>query len=37
MRRELKSWRRTVSAVGIQMATAYVAALLINLIGSLIW
>lgn len=35
MKRELKSWRRTASAVGIQMATAYIVALLINLIGSL--
>lgn len=36
MKRELKSWKRTASAVGIQMATAYVVALLINLIGSLV-
>ncbi len=35
MKRELKSWKRTASAVGIQMATAYLVALLINLIGSL--
>ena len=35
MKRELKSWRRTASAVGIQMATAYLVAVLINLVGSL--
>ncbi|MGE4453987.1 MAG: ferrous iron transport protein B [Sphaerochaeta sp.] len=37
MKRELKTVRRTAGAVGIQMLTAYVVALLINLIGSLIW
>ncbi|MGH0053420.1 MAG: ferrous iron transport protein B [Sphaerochaetaceae bacterium] len=35
MKRELKTVRRTAGAVGIQMLTAYVVALLINLIGSL--
>ncbi len=37
MKRELKSWKSTASAVGIQMLTAYVIALLINLLGSLVW
>ncbi len=37
MKRELKTVRRTAGAVGIQMLTAYVVALLINLIGSLVW
>jgi ferrous iron transport protein B len=37
MKRELKTVRRTAGAVGIQMLTAYVAALLINLVGNLIF
>ena len=37
MKRELKTIRRTASAVGIQMLTAYVVALMINFIGSLIF
>lgn len=35
MRRELTTWRRTSVAVGIQMLTAYIVAVLINTIGSL--
>lgn len=35
MKRELKTWKRTGGAVGIQMATAYIVALIINLIGGL--
>ncbi|MDD3057420.1 MAG: ferrous iron transport protein B [Sphaerochaeta sp.] len=37
MKRELKSWKRTTGAVAIQMGTAYVVALLINLLGLLVW
>lgn len=37
MKRELKSWKRTTGAIAIQMGTAYVIALLINLLGSLVW
>jgi ferrous iron transport protein B len=37
MKRELKTVRRTAGAVGIQMLTAYLVALLINVIGSLVW
>lgn len=36
MKRELKSWKLTGMAIGVQMATAYIVALLINTIGSLI-
>lgn len=36
MKRELKSWKLTGIAIGIQMVTAYTVALLINTIGSLI-
>ena len=35
MKRELKSWKRTSSAVGIQMLTAYIVAVLINILGNL--
>jgi ferrous iron transport protein B len=35
MKRELKTWKRTMSGIGVQMLSAYVIALLINLIGSL--
>ena len=35
MKRELKTWKETGKAVGIQMATAYVAALLVNVVGGL--
>nr|WP_319776599.1 ferrous iron transport protein B [uncultured Sphaerochaeta sp.] len=37
MKRELKTVRRTAGAVGIQMLTAYLVALLVNVIGSLVW
>ncbi|NLK05262.1 MAG: ferrous iron transport protein B [Spirochaetales bacterium] len=37
MKRELKSWKRTTGAIAIQMGTAYVIALLINLLGLLVW
>jgi ferrous iron transport protein B len=33
MKRELKTWKRTLGGVGIQMLTAYVIALLIRVIG----
>ncbi len=36
MKRELKSWKMTGAAVGIQMLTAYVVALLVNVLGGLI-
>ena len=36
MKRELKSWSRTGGAVGIQMATAYVAAFIVYTVGTLI-
>lgn len=36
MKREYGSWKWTLRAVGFQMATAYVAALVINVIGSMI-
>lgn len=35
MKRELKSWKSTGGAIGIQMITAYLVALLINQIGGL--
>lgn len=35
IRRELKTWKLTGFAVGVQMLTAYVVALLVNLIGGL--
>lgn len=35
MKRELKTWKRTGGAVGIQMVTAYIVALIINLVGGL--
>lgn len=34
MKRELKTWRATGAAIGVQMLTAYVVALLVNVIGS---
>ncbi len=37
MKREYGSWKWTLRAVGFQMATAYVVALLINVIGSLVF
>lgn len=37
MKRELKTWKSTGAAVGIQMLTAYVVALLVNLLGGLIF
>ena len=37
MKRELKTWRVTGAAIGVQMLTAYVVALLVNLIGGLIF
>lgn len=36
MKRELKTWKLTATAVGTQMLTAYVVALLVNVIGSMI-
>ena len=36
MKRELKSWKLTGMAVGVQMATAYIVSLLINVVGTLI-
>lgn len=35
MKRELKTWRSTGGAIGIQMLTAYLVALVINLVGGL--
>lgn len=35
MKRELKTWKATCGAVGIQMVTAYVVSLVIYLVGSL--
>ncbi len=37
MKRELKTWRVTGAAIGIQMLTAYVVALLVNLVGGLVF
>ena len=37
MKRELKSWRVTLGQVGIQMLTAYVVALFINVVGNLLF
>jgi len=36
MKRELKTCKETGKAVGIQMATAYIAALLVNIVGGLL-
>ena len=36
MKREYGSWKWTLRAVGFQMATAYVVALLINIVGNLL-
>ena len=35
LKRELKTWKATGFAVGVQMLTAYIAALLVNVIGGL--
>lgn len=35
MKRELKTWKRTAGAIGIQMLTAYIVALIVNLVGGL--
>lgn len=35
LKRELKTWRATGAAVGIQMLTAYIVALIVNLIGGI--
>lgn len=35
MKRELKTWKSTGGAIGIQMLTAYLVALVINLVGGL--
>lgn len=35
LKRELKTWRATAGAVGVQMLTAYIVALLVNVIGGL--
>lgn len=37
MKREYGSWKWTLRAVGFQMATAYVVALIINVVGNLIF
>lgn len=37
MRRELKSWRLTLGQVGIQMLTAYVVSVFINVLGNLLF
>ncbi len=37
MKRELKSWRATLGQVGIQMLTAYIVALFINVVGSMLF
>ena len=37
MRRELKTWKATGAAIGIQMLTAYLVALIVNLVGGLIF
>ncbi|MGB4406186.1 MAG: ferrous iron transport protein B [Sphaerochaeta sp.] len=37
MKRELKSWRVTLGQVGIQMLTAYVVAVCINVLGNLLF
>jgi len=37
MKRELKSWRVTLGQVGIQMLTAYVVAVCINILGNLLF
>ena len=36
LKRELKTWRATGAAVGVQMLTAYIVALVVNLLGGLI-
>ena len=37
MKRELKSWKLTLGQVGIQMLTAYVVAIFINVLGNLLF
>ncbi len=37
MKRELKSWRVTLGQVGIQMLTAYIVAVCINVLGNLLF
>lgn len=37
IKREMGSWKWTLRAVGFQMVTAYVAALIINLVGNLLF
>lgn len=37
MKRELKSWKLTLGQVGIQMLTAYVVAVFINVVGNLLF
>ena len=37
IRREMGSWKWTLRAVGFQMLTAYVVALLINVVGNVIF
>lgn len=37
MKREYGSWKWTLRAIGFQMATAYIVALLINIVGNLIF
>jgi ferrous iron transport protein B len=36
MKRELKTWKQTGAAVGVQMLTAYVAAFIVYTVGTLI-
>ena len=35
MKRELKTWKELGQAVGVQMLTAYVVSLLVNVVGGL--
>ena len=35
MKRELKTWKELGKAVGVQMLTAYVVSLLVNVVGGL--
>lgn len=37
MKREMGAWKWTLLAVGFQMSIAYIVALLINIVGGLIW
>ena len=37
MKRELKTWKMTGAAIGIQMLTAYIVALLVYVIGNVVF